>query len=101
MSTFVVFAPDDTVVTLGQDGLVATWRRPLRSRGVGAWVLALVMVAFYVDLYWFDHLEPVARALGLRSKWYLYGALYSLFMTVGGALYLRAHGNSRYNRVRR
>lgn len=84
----------------GQLGLTDTWRRPLRSRGLPAILLSLGLVLFYVDLYWFDHLEPLARALGLRNKWFLYGALYSLAMLGGGVLYLRRRGNDRYHRAR-
>ena len=84
----------------GQNGLMSTWRTGWRSRSPVAWVLAALLVAFYVDLYWFDHMEGVARALGLRNKWFLYGALYCVGMVGGGAWYLRVHGNSRYNRVR-
>lgn len=88
------------MVLQGQNGLMSTWREGWRSRGWSAWLIAALMIGFYVDLYWFDHLEPVARALGLRNRWYLYGALYSVAM-VGGAVYtLRRHGNSRYNQVR-
>ncbi|MCB9781223.1 MAG: 4Fe-4S binding protein [Alphaproteobacteria bacterium] len=84
----------------GQNGLMATWREGFRSRALSAWIIAALMVGFYIDLYWFDHFQPLAEAVGLRNKWYLYGALYCLFM-VGGAVYhLRRHGNSRYNQAR-
>ncbi|NOY26597.1 MAG: 4Fe-4S binding protein [Oligoflexia bacterium] len=79
---------------------MSTWREHIRSRGLAAWILAAVMMGFYVDLYWFDHLEPLAQALGLRNRWFLYGGLYCVLMVVGGALYLRRHGNSRYNQIR-
>lgn len=84
----------------GQNGLMDTWRRPLSSRGLSAILLSVLLVGFYIDLYWFDHMQPLAEALGLRSKWFLYGALYSVAMIGGGIRYLRLHGNSRYNRWR-
>ncbi len=84
----------------GQNGLMASWRSTWRSRGWPAWVLTAFMVGFYMDLYWFDHLEGVAASLGLRNRWYLYGFLYSVLMVGGAIRYLRAHGNSRYNQVR-
>ncbi|RME22612.1 MAG: 4Fe-4S binding protein, partial [Deltaproteobacteria bacterium] len=88
------------MVLQGQNGLMDTWRSSWRSRGWPAWVLSAFLVAFYVDLYWFDHLDPVAAALGLRNRWFLYGALYCVLMIGGAIRYLRIHGNSRYNRVR-
>lgn len=84
----------------GQNGLMATWRERWRSRGWMAWLISALLIGFYVDLYWFDHLAPISESLGLRNKWYLYGALYCVAMVGGGIYYLRRHGNSRYNRYR-
>ncbi len=84
----------------GQNGLMRTFREPWRSRGALAYVVAALLTGFYVVLYWTEWLTPAAVALGLRSKWLLYGALYSVAMVGGAAYYLRHHGNSRYNRVR-
>lgn len=93
----------------GQNGLLATFREPWRNRGVAAVGLALTMMGFYTLLYFRDPLgvagsaldpEGWASALGLRSRWLLYGLLYSVAMVAGAIYYLRRHGNSRYNRVR-
>jgi ferredoxin-type protein NapH len=93
----------------GQNGLLSTFREPLRTRGLAAYALALALVGFYTLLYFRDALgvangaldpEAWARAVGLRSRWLLYGALYSLAMLAGAVRFLRLHGNSRYHRVR-
>jgi hypothetical protein len=93
----------------GQNGLLRTWRSPLRSRGIVAWAAALTLTTFYVALYFEDDLNsatgirpftPVAEALGLGNRWYLYGFLYCLAMFGGAAAYLRRHGNARYHRAR-
>lgn len=81
-------------------GLLPTYRSPLRTRGPLAWAIALGLSAFYVDLYFFEHLTPLAAGLGLPSKWTLYGLLYSLGMLVGGWFMLQKHGNSPYHRWR-
>lgn len=92
-----------------QAGLLDTYRSPVRTRGVFAWVVAAALFAFYLLLYlpgsaftpdFPDVLTPVATALHLPSKWFLYGALYSVGMVVGGWFMLKKHGNSRYHRVR-
>ena len=44
--------------------------------------------------------KAMARAMRLGSKWTLYGLVYSLAMVIGGAFFLRRHGNSRYQRIR-
>ncbi len=84
----------------GQNGLMTTYRQAWRSRGALGWLLALGFTAFYLALYFTDYFEPVAKALHLSSKWYLYGAIYTVVMIGGAVYYLRHHGNSRYNQVR-
>lgn len=79
---------------------MTTWREAFRSRGVVAWLIAALFFVFYLDLYFTEHMEPVARALGLRSRWFLYGLAYGLAMTGGAVYYLRRDGNARYNRAR-
>jgi len=83
-----------------QQGLMPTFRKPWRNRGALGWAISLSLIAFYCLLYWSDVFQPVAKALGLSSKWYLYGALYTIAVTGGGIVYLRKHGNSRYNVLR-
>ena len=83
-----------------QAGLLATYQSPIRNRQWPAWVLSAALVASYLTLYFTDVLEAPARALGVGSKWTLYGLVYSLAMVAGGAFFLRRHGNSRYQRIR-
>ena len=83
-----------------QAGLIDTFHRPARTRGLSAWAISAVLFASYLLLYFTDVFEGPARALRLGSKWTLYGLVYSLAMVIGGAYFLRRHGNSRYHRVR-
>jgi len=92
-----------------QEGLLTTYQRSVSTRGVLAWAISLVLFTFYLLLYlpgssytpdFPDVLSPVAHALHLPSKWFLYGGLYSVGMLVGGWFMLKKHGNSRYHRLR-
>jgi polyferredoxin len=83
-----------------QEGLLSTYRDPLRARGPLTALFAALLVGFYLALYFTEWFTPLAAALGLENKWYLYGALYSLAMIVGGWRYLARHGSSRYNVAR-
>jgi polyferredoxin len=100
-----------------QAGLLSTYRHPASNRSWVAWVLSGVLALAYLLLYFgpipalglrTDVLQQAAEVLGsavglpavLRSKWVLYGAVYTLAMVAGGLLVLRRHGNSRYQRVR-
>jgi polyferredoxin len=92
-----------------QAGLLDTYQRPSRTRGAVAWIAAVAITGFYLLLYlpgsaylpnFPDYLSPVASKLHLPSKWYFYGATYSLGMVVGGYFMLKKHGNSRYHRIR-
>jgi len=84
----------------GQNGLLATYRVLYRSRGLVAYGLAAVFLAFYLVLYFTPIFDGPAKAIGLQNKWYLYGFLYTAFMAGGAVYYLRRHGNSRYNQYR-
>lgn len=92
-----------------QSGLLDTYHRPARTRGAAAWLFSAALVVFYLLLYlpgssWTpafpDVVTPVSAALGLPSKWTMYGLLYTVAMVAGGWRMLRRHGNSRYHRIR-
>jgi polyferredoxin len=92
-----------------QAGLLNTYRNPASNRALLAWVLSALLFASYVLLYFgplpalgvrFDAFQRAAEALGLGSKWTLYGLLYTLAMVIGGLFVLRRHGNSPYQRIR-
>jgi polyferredoxin len=93
-----------------QQGLMTTYREAWRNRGVLGWIVSFGLIAFYTLLYFEDYwsgfmggfhpLTFAAEHLYLRNKWFLYGALYSVGMVIGGLFYLRRHGNSRYNQLR-
>ena len=93
----------------GQNGLMDTYRKPWRNRGLGGVLVSVGLILFYLVLYFEDKLEPLihirpltqlAESVGLRNRWYLYGFTYCVLMILGGAFYLRKHGNSRYNQLR-
>ena len=92
-----------------QAGLLNTYQRPVSNRSALAWSLSALLFAAYVLLYFgpipalgirFDVFERAAEALRLGSKWTFYGLLYTVAMLIGGAYFLRRHGNSRYQRIR-
>ena len=78
-----------------QTGLLSTYKKSVSSRGIAAWVASLILFAFYVIIYFTGLLDPVATALGLGSRWTIYGILYTLAVTTGGLFFLKRHGNSR------
>ena len=84
----------------GQNGLESTYRQGFRARNVVAMLVAVALTAFYLALYFTEHLNPTAALIGLDNKWQLYGFVYSIAMCLGALYYLSRHGNSRYNRVR-
>src|SRR6266700_1997771 len=66
-----------------QAGLMNTYQRPIPALG----------------MRW-DVFQAGAEAVGLKSKWTLYGLLYTLAMIAGGAYVIRRHGSSRYQLIR-
>lgn len=83
-----------------QTGLLETYQKNIANRGYLAWLLAVVLMVFYVYLYFTNELTPVAKALGLSNKWWLYSWLYTVSMVVGGFFFLKKHGKTPYQRWR-
>ena len=83
-----------------QAGLLNVYKQPITNRGTFAWVLAVILLAFYIDLYEFEHFTPIAHAIGLPSKWTFYGLIYTIAILIGGAYFLKKHGNNKYHRYR-
>lgn len=83
-----------------QAGLLSTYQSSVKSRGLWAWGLSALLFAFYILIYFTPVFDPLARALGLESKWNLYGVMYTLAIVVGGTYFIKVHGNSRYQKIR-
>jgi ferredoxin-type protein NapH len=93
-----------------QAGLMNTYQSPTQNRSILAWLLSALLTVTYLLLYLgpipslglrVDVFQAGAHALGLASKWTLYGLLYTIAMIAGGAYFLRRHGrNSPYQKVR-
>src|SRR5687768_12599224 len=78
-----------------------TYQHPVSSRQPIAWALSAVLFAFYLLLYFTEHLTGPAKALRLGDKWTLYAVVYTIAMVVGGIFFLRRHGkNSPYQKWR-
>jgi len=73
----------------------------MRDRGWPAWVLTIMLTAFYVAIYFSDVLDPVARLMWSKAnKWTLYGVLYTVAVLVGGGVFILKNRRSPYQ-VRR
>lgn len=88
-----------------QTGLLTTYHKPLKTRHVGAWTLAGLLIGFFLIFYftgWLDArlldlgvsgkplaslLNSATSALGLSHKWWLYSWLYTLAMVIGGVFF--------------
>jgi polyferredoxin len=79
---------------------VGMWAFVDRRLPVGNYLLAALFMAFYLLLFWTEAFTPVAAALGLPTKWTLYGALYTVLVLVFGALALSKYRRDRYQVVR-
>lgn len=83
-----------------QTGLLTTFQSPAKTRNWVAWLIAAILTTFYVYLYFTNDLTPIAKALGLSSKWWLYSWLYTIAMLIGGTCFLLKHGKTPYQRWR-
>lgn len=99
-------------------GAINWLKHDVTHRGPTAWALAVVFALFYFYLYFGggelfgfeveNRIEHLARGLGgtlglpakFSGKWTLYGALYTLAITGGGAYVLRKYRHNAYQVVR-
>jgi NAD-dependent dihydropyrimidine dehydrogenase PreA subunit len=70
------------------------------NRGVTAWLVSGLLFAFYIVLYYTEWLTGAAQAMGLGSKWTLYGLLYTIAILAGGTHVIRKYRHNRYQIVR-
>jgi ferredoxin-type protein NapH len=83
-----------------RQGKLSWLAHDLTHRGITAWLLTAVLVAFYLVLYYTEAFTPVARAIRLGSKWTLYGLMYTLAVVIGGIHVIRKYPHNRYQIVR-
>jgi polyferredoxin len=72
----------------------------VRNRGIPAFVLALLLLAFYVLLYWTDLFTPFSKQVFGQSKWFLYGLLYTIAIVIGGIRFIYYKRKTRYHVLR-
>ncbi len=72
----------------------------LTHRGPSAWLLSAALFGFYIALYYYEIFTDMAKAIGLDSKWTLYGLLYSFAIVAGGIYVIRKYKHNRYQIVR-
>ena len=105
----------DTKPGIKHDG---TFFRGIQNRGLWGWALGIFLTGFYVVLYFYDDLQgmgmppvlerpirlldPLARLVqaGESSRWFLYGALYTLAILVFGVRMFMKYRHSRYHWIR-
>jgi ferredoxin-type protein NapH len=83
-----------------REGKLSWLSHDLTHRGVTAWLLTGILVAFYFVLYFTERFNPVARALGLGNKWTLYGLIYTFAVVIGGIHVIRKYRHNPYQIVR-
>lgn len=83
-----------------REGKASRLAHDLTHRGVSAYILTAIIVAFYLILYYTELFTRAAGALGLGDKWTLYGVLYTAAVVIGGIYVLRKYRRDRYQVVR-
>ncbi len=76
------------------------FQHDITNRGTTAWLLSGLLFAFYLVLYYTEWFTEAAHALGLGSKWTLYGLLYTIAIVTGGLHVIRKYRHNRYQVVR-
>ncbi len=87
-----------------------TYHPGVQNRNWGAWLLGLVLLAFYVAYYWWpQYLNGVTRLADPLSQWlrhvpsdqwFLYGYLYTVAVLVMGVRMILRYRHNRYEMIR-
>jgi polyferredoxin len=92
----------------------------LTNRGIFAWILGIVLTAFYVVLYWYPQYLGLATEAGQKntgivslfdplsyilngkaaSQWFVYGTLYTIAIVGLGYKFILKYRHSKYQLVR-
>jgi ferredoxin-type protein NapH len=83
-----------------REGKLSWLAHDLTHRGITAWLLTAILAGFYLVLYYMELFTGAARAMGLDSKWTLYGLIYTAAILAGGIHVLRKYRHNRYQVVR-
>lgn len=95
------------------------YHKSLTNKGVSAWILGILLTAFYVVLYWFPKylglgengnpnsgiigfFDPFSLALNgkIASQWFVYGTLYTVAIVGLGYKFILKYRNNKYQLVR-
>ncbi|HAA59260.1 MAG TPA: 4Fe-4S ferredoxin [Myxococcales bacterium] len=80
----------------------------VKNRGITAWLITIFLLGFYILLYFGGKIfkpenDPfilTAKAMGLPSKWTLYGLIYTIAILVCGIYVIIKYKHNRYQIVR-
>lgn len=87
-----------------------TYHAGIQNRNWGAWLLGVVLTAFYISYYWWpQYLNGVTRLADPLSQWlrhapsdqwFLYGYLYTISVLIMGTRMILRYRHNRYEMVR-
>jgi polyferredoxin len=102
----------DTIPGIKNDDV---WYTSLTNRGVWAWVLAILLTAFYILLYWYPSVlgkagegtsntgligffDPLSYAIKGKpaSEWFVYGSLYTFIIIGLGVKFILKYRHNKY-----
>ncbi|MCB4807644.1 4Fe-4S binding protein [Tamlana sp. 62-3] len=95
------------------------WFKSISSRGIGGWILGVVLTSFYIVLYFFPKylglgqngeantglialFDPLSKLLSGRdaSQWFVYGTLYTIAILAFGYKFILKYRHNRYQQLR-
>ena len=96
----------------------AVFFKSISNQGFWAWIIGILLTAFYVALYWFPHylglgtdgqntgivgfFDPLSLFLNgkIASQWFVYGTLYTLAILGLGYKFILKYRHNKYQLVR-
>lgn len=114
----IIFARDQFLGHSAEARNIGIWFKPISSRGILAWGMAILLTLFYVVLYWYPEylglrsgtentgvvglFDPLSRFISGQpaSQWFVYGVLYTLAILAFGYRFILKYRHNKYEVLR-
>lgn len=87
-----------------------TFLNTFKNRGIGGWILGVLLTSFYICLYWYPQylqgwialFNPLSEWIRGKTadQWFVYGALYTFGVWVMGIRFIFKYRHNRYQLIR-
>lgn len=86
------------------------WQNTFKNKGIGGWMLGILLTSFYICLYWYPKylsglvtlFSPLSEFIKGKpaDQWFVYGTFYTIGVLLMGARFAFKYRHNRYQLIR-